>query len=552
MTYRRGLAGAGLVLLGWMLVQAGWWGLMGLTAHELRKTNSLEMARLTSLSSRLSTLTQVYPYLSLGSYRLDALYTPYFTLVTVAEALETGLELVEAGQSTLPMLLAGESTDWEKWQRIPALAAELTPHLDTLAARIGDHRIQVLASQVALVAEYETGLYHLLGYDRPKHYVVLMQNNMELRPTGGFLGSYADFWLNQGALQHLTIQDIYVPDGQIKGYVKEPGPISKHLFGGDTPGWRLRDSNWDPDFMVAAKQMKWFFEEGELEPIDGFIGINLSFIEAVLHVIGPLDMPDYNLMVTRDTFYQHAQYAAEHEFFPGSTQKGDFLRAVGRALVTKLLTGSDETLTGFAPVIYTQLEQQEVTVALFDEQAQSLFEMNGWDGKLQGYEGDYLFVNEANLGINKTNCCIERLVTDKVRINGQEVTHELQLEYVNRNPPVPKPPESWGGGYKNYVRVLVPANATLGEIVVNGEIVSNDEIDIYPLEHHVGFGFLILIEGGQQGLARVRWSLPTPDKKPYSLLVQKQPGTGIVPYVVEFFGQRQERLEFGLTRNLIL
>jgi hypothetical protein len=278
----------------------------------------------------------------------------------------------------------------------------------------------------------------------------------------------------------------------------------------------------------------------------------LNFIEAMLAVIGPLPLPDYNLTVTRETFYQHAQYAAEHEFFPGSTQKGDFLRAVGRALVTKLLTGSAETLAGIAPVIYTQLEQQEVTVALFDEQAQDLFESNGWDGRLQAYEADYLYVNEANLGINKTNCCIERQVTNKIHIHEQEITHELQLAYTNLNPPVPKPPESWGGGYKNYIRVLVPAGATLGEIAVDGKVVPKDEIDFYPLEHHLGFGFLILIEGGQQGVARVSWSLPTPEKQPYSLQVQKQPGTGMVPYIVEFSGQHQERLVFDLSRNLIL
>src|SRR3989344_6988876 len=55
-----------------------------------------------------------------------------------------------------------------------------------------------------------------------KTYIVLLQNNRELRPSGGFMGSYARFKVQGSGLKEFTVQDIYVPDGQIAGHIDPP------------------------------------------------------------------------------------------------------------------------------------------------------------------------------------------------------------------------------------------------------------------------------------------------------------------------------------------
>ncbi len=87
------------------------------------------------------------------------------------------------------------------------------------------------------------------------------------------MGSYAKLIFLNGGLKDFIVQDIYVPDGQILGHVDPSWPIQtafKHGF------WKLRDSNWDPDFPTASKQIQWFFEKGGEKPVDGLIAINLS------------------------------------------------------------------------------------------------------------------------------------------------------------------------------------------------------------------------------------------------------------------------------------
>ena len=122
-----------------------------------------------------------------------------------------------------------------------------------------------------------------------KDYVVLLQNNTELRATGGFMGSYARLRFRNGTLQNTKFEDIYEPDGQLYGYVKPPAPLDLAF---DHGSWKLRDSNWDPDFRVSAPQIAWFFGQGG-EVVDGLVALNLTTVLKVLEV---LEMPTKNLV----------------------------------------------------------------------------------------------------------------------------------------------------------------------------------------------------------------------------------------------------------------
>jgi len=62
-------------------------------------------------------------------------------------------------------------------------------------------------------------LPQLIGYTHDKEYLVLFQNNGELRPTGGFIGSVGDLRLSQGKVDDFTIQDVYDLDGQLKLHI---------------------------------------------------------------------------------------------------------------------------------------------------------------------------------------------------------------------------------------------------------------------------------------------------------------------------------------------
>ena len=168
-------------------------------------------------------------------------------------------------------------------------------------------------------------LAKLLAEGEHKEYLVLLQNNMELRPTGGFLGSYARVSFTDGYLETIKVEDIYVPDGQLPGYVEPPAPIKQYL---NSNGWLLRDSNWDPDFSQAAPIIEWFFEQGKEPEAEGVVAVNLFVAQDLMRAVGPVYLADYQETVTAENLFAKTQAHSEVGFFPGSTQKRDWLSLV--------------------------------------------------------------------------------------------------------------------------------------------------------------------------------------------------------------------------------
>ncbi len=392
-------------------------------------------------------------------------------------------------------------------------------------------------NRLKAVNELVLNLDEVIGLKGKRRYLVLMQNNMELRPTGGFMGSYAVVEFDQGAMTRLQIEDIYTPDGQIKGYVPEPKPIREYLFNQNHPGWRLRDANWHPDFPEAARAIEWFFKEGGVSPIDGIAAVTLTPLVKIIDGLGGIKLTDYEgLEITSDNFYQQAQTKAEINFFPGSTQKKDFLGSVTRQLLNQI-TQNPPQIPVVAKALVEGLIHKEVSIFLPKATGQYWIKA-GWDGSLQQAEADYLMINEANLGITKANCCIRRQLTDEITKSDGKIKHQLRLKYWNDNPAMPTPPETWGGGYKNYLRIIVPKQSLLVSITVAGQTIDTSPIDEEVFEDKKMYGFLVLIEGGQEAEVKVDYVVEPTWGNRYSLLFQKQSGIDKWPVEISSKGTK--------------
>lgn len=176
-----------------------------------------------------------------------------------------------------------------------------------------------------------SNLASILGSGEDKNYLILFQNNMELRPTGGFIGSYGVANFGGGKMNGLNINDIYSADGQLKGHIEPPLPIKNYL---DEANWWFRDSNWNPDFPTSAERAEWFLNKEMDQQVDGVVAIDLQPIKDVLAYTGPIFLPDYNATITSDNLYEKTQEEAQANSFPGSRQKASFLTALSRTLIS--------------------------------------------------------------------------------------------------------------------------------------------------------------------------------------------------------------------------
>ncbi len=316
----------------------------------------------------------------------------------------------------------------------------------------------------------------IAGFKEKKTYLVLLQNSMELRPTGGFIGSIILVTFSEGKLIDLQIQDVYTVDGQLKGHVDPPLPIAE-LLGQEH--WYLRDSNWDPDFSISGQKASWFYQKETGTVVNGTIAINVPLIQNILAATGPIVLSDYNDRITAENFFGKSLFYTKNDFFAGSTQKKDFLGILTNSLITKLTTEKNISAPLVFRAVANGLTRQDILFSFVDPQLETLVSRLGWGGTVPAKQTcekeiqsnclfDYFYLVDANLGVNKVNYFIERQLVHTITIHEDGKTQEtVNVSYKNTS----QGDNGGGGVYRNFARFYVPADSILASITIDGEAV---------------------------------------------------------------------------------
>jgi hypothetical protein len=318
-------------------------------------------------------------------------------------------------------------------------------------------------------------LGNILGQNGEKKYLVLFQNNMEIRPTGGFIGSFAIISFNRGAMTNFEVYDVYSADGQLKGYVDPPWQLKKYL---DQPAWYLRDSNWDPDFPVSAQRAEWFLDKSIDLQVDGVVAVDLFFTRSLVEKFGSVYVRDYDKRIDAKNFYEVVQYEAEKDFFPGSRQKENFLLALSRSLINSFKSVDSKQSIMILGSFYESLNQRHVQVFLHEGKLQERIDSLGWSGALdiptcpvENCLSDFVSLIEANLGVNKANYFIDREVKVGVDVNKDTVNRSLEINFKNRAPSFFADKSL----YKVYLRLILPVNVEVKNVFIDNSIYSFDQ-----------------------------------------------------------------------------
>lgn len=378
-------------------------------------------------------------------------------------------------------------------------------------------------------------LNQIVAVGEKKTYLILFQNNNELRPTGGFIGSFGLLTFTNGSITNFEVQDVYTADGQLKGHVDPPKAIKDYLEEG---GWYLRDSNWSPDFPTSAARASWFLEKEIGIKVDGVIGIDLEFIKEILKETGPTILTDYGKTIDSDNLYLTAQSQSEKEFFPGSQNKKNFLTSLGENLKRSLLesTNGKGNLV-LAKAVSKSVNTRHFSVWIPDLSIAKVLKVNNWDGAInktacvsvgKSCIADYLMVVEANLGVNKSNYYLDRLYQLENTVEEKEVLHKLVINYRNSSVSGVWP----GGDYKNYLRIYIPQGGSLLNFTVarsREQILNKVVVEQSKEFGKEVFGGLVIVPSGEERVVEITWQTkiltPLSQDGSYIFDWQKQMGT---------------------------
>lgn len=404
-------------------------------------------------------------------------------------------------------------------------------------------------------------LPELLGFYGKRNYLILFQNNMELRPGGGFIGSYGLLSLDKGTVADFSIQDVYDADGQLKGHVEPPFPIRRYM---SIVHWYLRDSNFDPDFIKGASASAFFLKLETGKTVDGVIGIDVSVVKDLLRVLGPVYVSSYNETVDADNVYLLTQTHAEKDFFPGSSQKKDFLRSLLNSMQLTLSSKKQFSYPALFAAMAQAVVQKHIVFAMADSDLQHFFTANSLssslaDNRVEAADvvNDFLGISEANIGFNKANYFIKRKVDQNIKFDEDgSIVENLTISYKNTSTQ-----GSWpGGDYKNYLRLILPLKTRITAIAINDqkqEIVpavtdalvyeaksfkapKGLEVEEKEEEGKSVFGFLTVVPTGKLQTINISYILPQSIAKEeleftYDLKLFSQPGVEEYPFTFTLF-----------------
>ncbi|MBI4039464.1 DUF4012 domain-containing protein [Candidatus Daviesbacteria bacterium] len=376
-----------------------------------------------------------------------------------------------------------------------------------------------------------------LGLDKQKSYLLLFQNNAELRPGGGFIGSYGVLTTNKGKVVDLAVSDIYVADGNLKEVITPPAPLKTYL---EQSRWYLRDSNWSLDFPTNARQALSFFDKEIGKKVDGVIAIDLNVLKDMLDIIGPVNLTDFGGEINSRNIFEKAEYYSEVGFFPGSTNKRDFLSALSRQILMRVSSIEFGQWPKLLSAFQKNLEQKHLLVWFGDAQISQTIHNQNWDGAVQDMPCDsvsicdWLAIVEANVGANKANYFLKRSMDiNNVIAKTGEVSNQLIITYSNQSPS-----QTWPAGrYRAWVRVLVPLDSQLTSLVIDGQESSIIQVVKAVENNRHSYGFLVDVAVGETKRVAVEYQnsgrLPLDNmRSSYSLYIQKQPGTDQDPVQV--------------------
>ncbi len=427
--------------------------------------------------------------------------------------------------------------------------------IDTLKS-MTDQSVTLITSAKPLIKI----LAEVLGEPNEKKYLVLFQNDKELRPTGGFITAYSIFRLDSGVVHVDRSSDIYELDATVPNKPVAPAPILKYFP--TVPRFNLRDNNLSPDFKVSMDSFyKMYQTAGGSTKIDGIIAVDTHALVTAMNILGDITAAGTTFTTKIDPRCNCPQVIYQLEVIadqPVQIIKQDRKGVIGDlmyAIMNKAFSSSPKLYWGpLFQAMISEMNEKHILYYMNNAQAQAGFEGLNSAGRIVPFEGDYLHINEANFGGAKSNMFVTEAVTQDYNLQSDgSIVKTVTIDYKNPHPPsdcnLERGNLCLNAVLRDWVRIYVPKGS---------QLISNQGSEVKMTTYEdlgktVFDGFLTI---RPQGVAKLTVSYKLPFKLAANsllpLLVQKQPGTDESAYLVTVGGKTLEKFNLSSDKSFNL
>ncbi len=403
----------------------------------------------------------------------------------------------------------------------------------------------------------------LLGKDNPRKYLIVFQNDGELRPSGGFWTAYSTLTVKDGKVTPGTASNIYDLDDKLNSKVAAPRLIKSYHI--NVPYLTLRDSNLSPDFPTDAQI---FLEQytkamGNKDKFDAVIAIDTNLLVDMVKILGKLDTrvgtfttePDKRCNGCPSIIYELEWISGRPRNYIEKNRK-DFLNPLMSSLLANLM-GSEKSKVG--SIIETGLKNINEKHVMFyfpDEEMQNIGNLANITGKIIDVDKsvDYIHLNDANFASAKSNIFITQKIKHDISIKDGIATHKISVTYNN---PAPASNCNLEKGdlclnaaqYRDLFRFYVPIGSKLIKM-------TGSEVEVEPYEElnklvFEGFyGNKYALNANSNLKTSIEYTSGATIGSVYSLVLQKQPGTKPIEYELTINGEEQSTFQWSADKTI--
>ncbi|WP_296606195.1 DUF4012 domain-containing protein, partial [Nocardioides sp.] len=324
----------------------------------------------------------------------------------------------------------------------------------------------------------------MLGADGARDFLVIFQNNAEIRPTGGLPGSWAMVHAEDGRLR-MEIQgsanDFPVTQTAVGLLTNEEIDVYGRVF-----GQYFHDAGFTPDFPRAAELWDAHWREQHPDrPLDGVLAVDPVALSYLLEATGPVEVGETTL-----TSGNVVEQVLNRPYLDlPVSQQDPYFQEVARS-VFGAVTSNITSPIAFVEGVSRAAAEGRLLVASFDEQVESELAGTRVAGELAGDDGStpHIDVGLSDLTGSKMSYYLRYDgEVDAVRCTdgAQTLTGALTLRQVIAPAEAAKLPDyvTGGGAYGTdpgsqyvMVRVYGPWGGSLDRLRIDGRDLKDLEV----------------------------------------------------------------------------
>jgi len=403
----------------------------------------------------------------------------------------------------------------------------------------------------------------LLGKDSPRHYLMVFQNDGELRPSGGFWTAYSTMTVSNGKVTPGTASNIYDLDDRLKSTTKAPRLISSYHI--NVPYLYLRDANLSPDFPTDAQ----IFLENYIkamkpkESFDAVIAIDTQLLADMVKVLGKLDTrvgtftaePDNRCNGCPSIIYEIEWMAGRPRDYIELNRK-DFLNPLMSALLANVMGSEKSKMTSLIEAFFKNVNQKHVLAYFTDKDMQTVGNSANITGQITQTDQtiDYLHLNDANFAAAKSNMFVTQEIDHDITIKNGVADHKVSVTYTNpyaaSNCNLEKGDLCLNASkYRDLFRFYVPTGSTLTKMTGSEvEAVQYEELGKQVFEGFYGDKYPLYPKSSSK--VTVQYKSGVKIGSNYTLYLQKQPGTKAVKYNLTINGKKMDAFSWAADKTI--